>query len=867
MKKYVPLCLKIGMALLLATLLFAYTHLVQRELMVANNHGKLTIYASKKTTQGGDFYYQNIGRISINGRSLDTKEIKENSWTTYDVDVANVTYVANPESAMTIEHPNAIKSLSFEYQKHSQHGVIQIYMDDQLIKEIDTNSKKSGSGYATILTPQVLGIDSHNVFWYSMLTVFLLASLAFVSKELYRKINYRQALKFGLLSGLAMLSLSTALGYLNGDDVSIFTSNLGSGDLLLIALLTLFFIGISLVSLRAVLPGRVKQLIKWPYLLSYLFPPFLAFYLTENAYSSMTLLEGRVLVYNFFILLLIYLALSWITTSLKAGGSLLLILATAFGVLNKIMIDTRNQPLLFYHLLQLEDGLNVASKTSIHFDNAILQSIFLGWLGIAFLIFLPKVTIILPDRLSKTIKALPYRLNKPYVYRPLFGLLGLLVTAFVLPQIIIFTARQAKVDLNYWRLQATYAKVGSPLAMASFYEDGLIEKPAGYSPQAVSDILDTYQPSETAKDKQPNIIIIQNESQADFSRIKDLNLSSDPLAFQHSLKENTVHGSLNVSVYGGGTANTEYEVLTSNALTMLSNNVFPYQQLIDGKRNSLASLLKNHGYDTVAMHPQSSLNYNRRNVYEAFDFAQSYFLDSKPSINSLYQTQMERGFVSDKSLFEGVESLYSKKDKGSPLFTFLVTMQGHGGYASSHFENPVTVDGSAETYPEEAEYLSSLQSSDQAFKGLIDYFKTYDEPTLIVMYGDHQPHLSDNFYQNFMPETLGNNPDLSPTYTTPFVIWSNFDIAEKAPTTISPNFLVPYTMSLIKDSKNPLPVSPYYQFLSELQKKVPVATTWGFKTSEGKFHENLADEPLLKDYRMIEYNNAIDQNTLSQYFD
>ena len=42
----------------------------------------------------------------------------------------------------------------------------------------------------------------------------------------------------------------------------------------------------------------------------------------------------------------------------------------------------------------------------------------------------------------------------------------------------------------------------------------------------------------------------------------------DGMPFIHSLEENTVKGSLLVSVAGGGTANTEYEFLTGNSLYM-----------------------------------------------------------------------------------------------------------------------------------------------------------------------------------------------------------------------------------------------------------------------------------------------------------
>ncbi|MGZ7246601.1 hypothetical protein ACXWO4_11125, partial [Streptococcus pyogenes] len=78
--------------------------------------------------------------------------------------------------------------------------------------------------------------------------------------------------------------------------------------------------------------------------------------------------------------------------------------------------------------------------------------------------------------------------------------------------------------------------------------------------------------------------------------------------FQHSLSENTIAGENYVSVFGGGTSNTEYEVLTSNAMAGLPLNIFPFQELVNTKSDSLVWTLSHYGYDTVAMHPETKVN-------------------------------------------------------------------------------------------------------------------------------------------------------------------------------------------------------------------------------------------------------------------
>ena len=66
-----------------------------------------------------------------------------------------------------------------------------------------------------------------------------------------------------------------------------------------------------------------------------------------------------------------------------------------------------------------------------------------------------------------------------------------------------------------------------------------------------------------------NIIMIMNESLADFESVGEISTDSEILPFIHSLKQNVKYGQLHVPTYGGGTARTEYEALTGNAMYFL----------------------------------------------------------------------------------------------------------------------------------------------------------------------------------------------------------------------------------------------------------------------------------------------------------
>ena len=65
------------------------------------------------------------------------------------------------------------------------------------------------------------------------------------------------------------------------------------------------------------------------------------------------------------------------------------------------------------------------------------------------------------------------------------------------------------------------------------------------------------------------------------------------------------------------------------------------------------------------------------------------------------------------------------------------------------FEQEVWLTGQYEgKYPKTDQYLSLMKRSDQAFQYLVEYFSRTDQPTMIVMFGDHQPSVEDEFYDD-----------------------------------------------------------------------------------------------------------------------
>ena len=151
---------------------------------------------------------------------------------------------------------------------------------------------------------------------------------------------------------------------------------------------------------------------------------------------------------------------------------------------------------------------------------------------------------------------------------------------------------------------------------------------AGYKVELAENALAKAK-SEKASYSSPNIIIIQNEAFSDLSLPYDIKTNQDYMPFVRSLTKNTRKGYLGMSVTGGPTANTEFEILTRSTLKFLPYGSVPYTQYIDSDLPSVVQVLKNQPtpYHTVAYHPYYTSGYRRSEVYSHLGFDEKVFDD------------------------------------------------------------------------------------------------------------------------------------------------------------------------------------------------------------------------------------------------
>ena len=346
-----------------------------------------------------------------------------------------------------------------------------------------------------------------------------------------------------------------------------------------------------------------------------------------------------------------------------------------------------------------------------------------------------------------------------------------------------------------------------------------------------------------------NVIAIMNESWADYEDYGNLTLSEPVMDYIKSL-DNAVFGHAYSSVFGAGTSSCEFEFLTGNSMAFLPTGSAPYQQYVKDETQSMASLLGELGYHTLAFHPGEETSWNRNKAYPLMGFDEMKF---RKDMN-VPQLE-EHAYLSDYSDFQQIIWEFENKKAGEPLFLFNVTYQNHGGYEEADYPTEVTLTDCPGQYPRAEQYLTLANKTDEYFKVLVDYFSTYEEPTIIVMFGDHQPSVE----QEFLDKAYGvaqadmTMEEYMAKFKVPFVIWSNRPLdTENASELTSLNFLGQHVLNYAG-----VETDLYGKFLHEVEQQLPAFTSVGYIDPQGHAYshwETNQYDKLKEDYQLLQYD-------------
>ena len=419
---------------------------------------------------------------------------------------------------------------------------------------------------------------------------------------------------------------------------------------------------------------------------------------------------------------------------------------------------------------------------------------------------------------------------------------GAIIVFFVFTD---FTAKNGYRVSDFYPL-GTARDNGLPINTIISLKDSIIHAPAGYSTAKVSDIISAQENNSSADAeipaRKPNIIVIMNESLTDFDYLLNVELTEEPLPKLKAMHDNCIKGTLISSIYGGNTPNSEFEFLTGCSLAFLPQGIVTFQQLIDHSLPTFATHLKDLGYTTSAIHLYNPEFFSRSRIYPLLGFDE--FININ---NTTVPIEIIGDYATDESSFKVIEQVYEESN-GNPFFTFCVTIQNHGGYW--HWFRDILITNANSDYAND--YASLIKKTDDAFADLIEYFSKVEEPTIIVMYGDHQPNLNADFY-----EAIWDGCDLSDEEMVylkskvPFVIWANYDIEEQEMGEMSINYLGP---TILKAAG--LPLSGYQTYLNNLRNEVPVVSGIGMVDKDGNHMTDSTDSAYsvaLQEYSYLQY--------------
>jgi Sulfatase len=241
----------------------------------------------------------------------------------------------------------------------------------------------------------------------------------------------------------------------------------------------------------------------------------------------------------------------------------------------------------------------------------------------------------------------------------------------------------------------------------------------------------------------PDIIVIQHESIFD-PRVYGLPV--EPVVEAFLSPKNHLYGSLNVDIFGGGSWQSEFSLLTGlSSASFGSNAYFLFKRGVGRFHNSLPHSLTALGYKTTLISScrRNFLNYDE--FYRSIGISERIFTDDFPSPFDVGRFETTN---SDALFLDAAMAAHTKSIAGDamPRFLYALTNFNHGPHnrrltPPGHFESERAFAAASFPDPCYAEYYARLVETAVTWNRLKSELATCfpGRPTLIVHYGDHQP--------------------------------------------------------------------------------------------------------------------------------
>lgn len=573
--------------------------------------------------------------------------------------------------------------------------------------------------------------------------------------------------------------------------------------------------------------------------------------LERSVFSSLIVWSNAlVLVVNWTPIFLVMVLLFFLTANLVASVASVSFVLIAMAVVNRIKLDLRGDPLVHWDFAMLHEALGISAAFGA-WPIALAALAIAAFLGLSILL------------------CIALRNEKPAWQVRVGGGLATLAALLLCNATLLSSPvleKRLPVWGSFYNMADVHNSKGNLYSFLYNWNRSRVGAPAGYSAQKAKSDMDAYAAALPAPSAaHPNIVMIMGEA---FSDISDEGAfyfadSRDPLTQFKALAQEGLSGHIVAPSRGGGTSDTEFDVLTARPSRFFRNAPYAYRTIV-GPTPAIPSQLRSIGYQTYALHPGYGWFYNRKNVYPFLGFDTIVFEDA--FAREAYLDTFIREDATFDMLLEAI--LAQKTQPEKPLFAFCVTIQNHGGYLDRYFAGgtdnfTATVSLTDTEQNILSNYFAGVVDADEQLGRLAAFLREQDEPYVLVYFGDHLPSFEPALYDKIIPGAdapEGSYTQLTRLYRTPFLIWQNeaasaLGILPDLPAaaqgqTFSSHYLGAYLLELLGLDA----VSPLFRYANALRDRVPVVMeSISFGANHQPIGEGSAEAAALQTYRHWTY--------------
>lgn len=586
----------------------------------------------------------------------------------------------------------------------------------------------------------------------------------------------------------------------------------------------------------------------------------LALWCQPNALRSVLVIfraQPLLIVLNALPVGLALLALTCLLRNVFFAASLTNLFVCGLSIANRMKIEVRDEPVFPRDFALLKEVGQIVGDYDLRFPVGVIAIVLAGTLILAILgVFVGC---------------------RPFPAAKLRGLLGSLLGAAASVAVLagLIVTVYASNDLynsfrvsNAYYVPSVFNELGFPYCFCHQFTTYPVDKPDGYS-RAEAERWENEAVAPVGQGTDVNVIMVMNEAFSDISDYPIFHWEEDPLPSLHALQRDphAITGRMAVPSFAGGTANTEFDVMTGMQTNALSKTATSSMRVVNRNLDSLFRVFGADDYRTSYIHCGDDWFYNRENVLRWFGAEQTMFIDQMAA------PEMKDRWVTDDYMAGLIEAEFeAAMTEGRQLFNYTTTIQNHMSYTADKYGAnyvypPINVSvplSDAVTSMLEV-YIEGARDADAMLGRLVEYFSDRDEPVVLVFFGDHLPYLGDNqLAYTEMGMTTESDWSALTSYETPFVIWANDSAADELdwdaavkqlalPEHLSAAFLGASILELTGRMEE----NPWFRFLCQLRREYPVVQKNAAVLADGSLVDlTLLDDeqpPIIQTWRQWSY--------------